>query len=257
MNCRMNHIIQPNGRTLIVAMDHSLLAGPCMGLEKPGEIIEKVAKGGADAIITSYGVAKNFFQELSPIGLILRIDGGLTNLGPTAGPESLFFRVEDALCLDADAVVICVYPGTPQEKKTLENLAEVITRAHAWELPVLAEMAPGGLNKVSSCSVDDVALSARVGAELGADMIKTPFVSKFEVVVNSCYVPVVVLGGSKRATEIEILSEVKAALDVGVSGIAIGRNIFQAKNPEKMTRALASLIHYDASIEEAVDIATH
>ena len=238
-------------------MDHGLLAGPCKGLEKPGEFINKVVRGGADAIITSYGIAKNFFRELSSIGLILRIDGGLTNLGPTAGPESLFFRVEDALRVDADAVVICTYPGTPQEKRTLENLAEVISRAHAWELPVLAEMVPGGLNEVSSCSVDDVALSARVGAELGADMIKIPYVNKFEVVVNSCYVPVVVLGGSKRATEIEILSEVKAALEEGVSGIAIGRNIFQAKDPEKMTSALSSLIHHGASIEEAVDIATH
>ena len=144
---RMNRIFRQDGRTLIVAMDIGLIDGPCAGLERPGETIAKVAAGGADAVLTSYGVAQRFAAELAGLGLILRVDGGATSLGASGtAPGSLFFGLEEALRLGADAVAVSAFPGSPVEVESLERLAHVIAEAHRWGLPVMAEMVPGGFD---------------------------------------------------------------------------------------------------------------
>lgn len=252
---RLNRIFRPDGRALIVAMDHGLLDGPCKGLENPAETIAKVVAGGADAVLTSYGVALRFACELAPVGLILRADGGATSLGQSDGPGALFFGVEEALRLGADALAVTAFPGSPKEEATLENLAVMTGAAHAWGLAVLAEMVPGGFDSAPEYRTQEsIALPARVGAELGADFIKTPYVAGFEAVTSTCYVPVVILGGAKRGSERDMLADIKAAVDVGGAGVAIGRNIFQADDPVAMTAAVASILHRGASVEEAMAI---
>ena len=254
---RMNRIFRPDrgDRALIVAMDHGLLDGPCMGLEDPGRVIAQVAEGGADAVLTSYGVARRFARELAPLGLILRVDGGGTSLGTGGGPGALFYGVEEALRLGADAVGVTAFPGSPEEMETLENLASMIGKAHAWGLPVMAEMVPGGFDSAPEYRTrDSIALSVRVAAELGADFVKTPYTTSFEAVTGTCYVPVVILGGAKRGSERDMLVDIEAAMAAGGAGVAIGRNIFQADDPAAMAAAVAAILHRGATVDEALDI---
>jgi DhnA family fructose-bisphosphate aldolase class Ia len=243
------------GRALIVAMDHGLIDGPCKGLEDPGQTIAKVVEGGADAVLTSYGVARRFARELASIGLILRVDGGGTSLGPSGGPGALFYSVEEALRLGADALGVTAFPGSPLEAETLENLAAVIGEAHAWGMPVMGEMVPGGFDSGPEYRTRaSISLSSRVAAELGADFVKTPYTTGFEYVTETCYVPVVILGGAKRGSERDMLMDIKAAVDAGGAGVAIGRNIFQASDPAAMAAAVAAILHDDASVDEAMSI---
>jgi DhnA family fructose-bisphosphate aldolase class Ia len=236
-------------------MDHGLLDGPCLGLENPGYTISQVVEGGADAVLTSYGVARRFARELAPIGLILRVDGGGTSLGTGGGPGALFYGVEEALRLGADAIAVTAFPGSPQEMETLESLAAMIGKAHAWGLPVMAEMVPGGFDSAPEYRTQDsIALSVRVAAELGADFVKTPYTTHFEGVTCTCYVPVVILGGAKRGNERDMLVDIKAAVEEGGAGVAIGRNIFQADDPATMAAAVAAILHHDASVDEALGI---
>jgi DhnA family fructose-bisphosphate aldolase class Ia len=93
-----------------------------------------------------------------------------------------------------------------------------------------------------------------VGIELGADWVKVPYVAGFGQVTGACFKPVVIMGGSRRSSEVEILAEVKAAMDEGAAGATIGRNIFEADDPEAMTAALSAIIHQDASVEQALTI---
>ena len=132
---RINRIFRQDGRALIVAMDHGLIDGPVKGLENPGKTIAKIISGGADAVLTSYGVALRFSKELSQIGLILRADSGSTSLGKMDGPSSLVFSVEQALRLGADALVVSGYPGGAKEAESLENIAAAVCEAHAWGRP--------------------------------------------------------------------------------------------------------------------------
>lgn len=252
-NRRLNRIFRPSGRALIVALDHGLLDGPCPGLENPAETLVKLVAGGADAVLTSYGIARRFARELASLGLILRVDGGATSLGPAGSPPSLLYRVEDALRLGADAIALNGFPGAVHEQASLENIARAVGLAHPWGLPVLAEMVPGGFDSPPEWrTLDSIALAVRVAAEMGADFVKTPYVAGFERVVDTCYVPVVILGGAKRGDERAMLSDIKAAVDAGAAGVAIGRNIFQADDPAAMTAAVAAILHQGATVDEAV-----
>jgi DhnA family fructose-bisphosphate aldolase class Ia len=251
---RLGHIFRPNGRALIIATEHSAIFGPMRGLERPSETIEKAIAGGVDAVMTSFGIAHHFARTLAPVGLILRSDGAPTRLGPDV-TAPVWFDVEEALRLGADALCVSAFPGHHAEMATLASLSLVARQAHAWGLALQAEMVPGGMGGGPETRTgENVALAARVGAELGADWVKVPYTEGFERVTGTCFKPVVIMGGSQRGSEGEILAEVKAAMEAGAAGATIGRNIFGAEDPESMTAALAAIIHHDASVEEALAI---
>ena len=143
---RLRRIFRPDGRTLIVACDHGMISGPDRGIERLGDTLQRVIAGGVDAVMASYGTATRFEGLLAGVGLVLRIDGAGTVLGPMDGPGAEFYTVEDALRLGADALCVTAFPGSRHEEATLEVLARVIRQAHAWGLPVMAEMVPGGFD---------------------------------------------------------------------------------------------------------------
>lgn len=245
----------PDGKTLIVAMDHGMIDGPAHGLEDMGRALDAVVAGGADAIMCSYGTATRFAAALVRVGLVLRIDGAGTRIGPKAGPGAQFYTVEDALRLGADALCVTAFPGSPHEEATLETLARVIRQAHMWDMPVMAEIVPGGFDSPpEKRTLDAIAVSARVAAELGADWVKIPFVEGFEHVVRTCYVPVVVLGGRKKDDPRTTLAMLRASLDAGGAGATIGRNIWQSTDARATTAAMAALIHRNASVEAALQM---
>ncbi len=255
---RLNNIFAPDGRAVIVALDHGLLDGPIEGFTDPGETIAKVIAGGADAILTSYGIAEKYQEELSRVGLILRADGAATNLGtPSDGSASTpFFGVEDALRLGADALVVTAMPGCEKEEPTLTNLAHMTREAHQWGMPVLGEMVPGGFDgPPETRGTEAVAFAARLGAELGADFIKAPYAENYGEVTAKTFAPVVILGGSK-GDEREMLANIASAIKAGGAGVAIGRNVFQCENPTAMTAAIVAIVHGGVSVDVASSIAT-
>ena len=69
----------------------------------------------------------------------------------------------------------------------------------------------------------------------------------------STFAPVVILGGSK-GSEAATLATIRAALDAGAAGVAMGRNVFQSANPTAMTRAVVAVVHANASVEDALAI---
>jgi len=251
---RLNRIFAPDGRAFIVAFDHGMIDGPAKGMEQPGETLKKIAAGGANAILTSYGTAQRFAAEIGSMGLILRLDGGGTSLG-VMGPGSQFYSVDDAIRVGADAVAVSAFPGSAKEEDSLRMLAQVIGEAHFWGLPVMGEMVPGGFDSPDHMrTADSIAIAARIGAELGSDWVKIPHADGFEKVTTTCYVPAVILGGAKKGSERVMLEKIREALDVGAKGVAIGRNIFQADDPLAMTQAVAALIHENKSVDEAMEI---
>jgi DhnA family fructose-bisphosphate aldolase class Ia len=250
---RLNRIFQPDGRALIVACDHGMISGPDKGLENMADTLTQVLAGGVDAVMASYGTARRFAQNLARVGLVLRIDGAGTVLGSRDGPGAQFYTVEDALRLGADALCVTAFPGSPVEEPTLEVLARVIRQAHAWGIPVMAEMVPGGFDSGPEFrTLESIKVSARVAAELGADWVKIPYVEGFEQVIKSCYVPVVVLGGPHQDNPRSTLQLVKAGMLAGGVGATVGRNIWKALHPARMAAAVGAIIHQDVTVDAAM-----
>lgn len=248
---RMRRIFSPDGRTVIVAMDHAAYFGPLPGLERPGEMLRSVVQAGADAVLTTAGIAAQFGSDLGKAGLIVRADGGSTVRAPSPTGIRQTVSVESALRLGADALACMGMIGFPDESASLRVLTDLVNTCTPWGMPVLAEMLVQG----KEITAEDVTFAARVGAELGADMIKTFYVGPpdaYRTVTANCFVPVVVLGGEKSADDRTVLGAVAGALDAGANGVAIGRNVWQHENPAGITRALVALVHGGATVDSAL-----
>ena len=171
------------------------------------------------------------------------------------GHPRLLYSVEDALRLGADAVVLNGFPGTPSEQDCMKNVAEAVRQARVWGVPVMAEMLPGGFDKLVPHTPENVRLAARVGCEYGANIIKTTFAGdreQFRQVIDAAYQPVVVLGGPAANDLTSLFACIEDALSVGAAGVAIGRNVWNHEDPEAVVRALVELVHGNAKAEEAV-----
>jgi DhnA family fructose-bisphosphate aldolase class Ia len=254
---RWDRIFREDGRTFIVAMDHASVFGTMPGLEKPGEVIRKVRAGGADAILTTYGICMNYMDAIGNMGIILRCDGGTSMLAKQRGPMRLIYDVVDALRLGADAVGIMGMPGSHFESDTMPYLSELAAQCNEWHVPLLAEMLPAGFeNPGEWWTPANMANVCRIGAELGVDFIKTNYtgdVASFRTVVEATYVPIVVLGGSKSKEPADLLTGISDALQAGAKGVAVGRNIYQHETPDKVTAAIAAVIHDGATVDAALE----
>jgi fructose-bisphosphate aldolase/2-amino-3,7-dideoxy-D-threo-hept-6-ulosonate synthase len=115
-------------------------------------------------------------------------------------------------------------------------------------------MYPRGPKIVSEHAVEFVAHAARIGAELGADIIKTNYtgsIESFKQVTESCPAPVVIAGGPKCKSSQEVLQTTFDALKAGAAGLSIGRNVFQCDSPTAIAKALAAIVHENATVEQA------
>ncbi len=249
---RLRRIFAADQRTVIVALDHAGFMGPLPGLDKPGKLLTMLSECGADAVLTTIGIARAFSKNFGRLGLILRVDGGSTVRSPRNGTIEQLFSVKDAVRLGADAVVCMGMIGFPEEPSSLKNLASLSAEAAEWNMPVMAEMLVK--TEDQQPGVEDVHFAIRIGLELGADIIKTHYVGpieKYQAALQECYRPIVVLGGL-RGEEDELLVSVYEALQAGAAGVAIGRNIWQHPNPGSICRALAALVHGGANVAQAI-----
>ena len=86
-------------------------------------------------------------------------------------------------------------------------------------------------------------------------MVKTYWCEKdFDKVVNGCPVPVVMAGGPKCETELEVLEFVYDGMQKGAVGINLGRNVWQNPNPAAVAKALNVIIHKKANVKEAYEL---
>ncbi len=249
---RLGNIFRDDKKTVIVAMDHGLGLDVLPGMKDTAGIITSIVKGGADAVLAGYGMARAFSAELMGTGLVLRVDGGNSSLSSFQTGNRIL-DPEDALREGADCLACMGFPGAVNEIDTLGNVSELSAEAHGWGLPVLAEMLPGGFSAEPPKTVENVRLAARIGAELGADIIKIPFVGtveEFRTVVEGCFKPVIVLGGAKVSNLQDLFELVEKAMEAGARGVAIGRNIWKHQDPGAVTSAIAEIVHNNGKASE-------
>jgi len=253
---RLERIIdRKSRRTVIVPMDHGLSMGPIAGLEDMAAIINKVAEGGADAVVLHKGIVRAGHRGYGKdVGLIIHLSGS-TALGPDPNSKVPVASVEEAVSLGADAVSVHVNVGAANEQDQLRTLGEVAETCATWGIPLLAMMYPRGPKVKNQHDPELVAHAARVGAELGVDIVKTVYTgdpNTFKKVVRGCPVPIVIAGGPKMETAEDVLKIAYEAMRVGAIGTSIGRNIFQHKNPTAMIKALTRIVHENASVKQAM-----
>lgn len=243
------------GRTVIAPMDHGVSSGPLKGIIDIDSTIEKISQGGADAVLMHKGIVQQGHRGYGKdIGLIIHLSAS-TSLAPDPNNKVTVTSVEKAIQLGADAVSVHVNLGSDTESEMLQELGYIAETCSQWGIPLLAMMYPRGQKVENEHDVELVKHAARVGSELGVDIVKTNYTGDpdtFKEVVDGALVPVVIAGGPKTETNEELLQMVKDSLEVGGAGVAFGRNLFQAEEPGKITRAISEVVHNDLEVEEAL-----
>ena len=251
---RLRRIFRNDGRTVIIPMDHGVSIGPIHGLEDMARIVDDVSQGEADAVLVHAGIAKTVHTKR--LGLILHLSGA-TRLSSDPNWKTQVSTIKEALRLGADAVSVHINVGSLREQDMLDRFSHIVEECDDLGVPTLAMMYPRGPGVKNEHLFDVVSHAARLGYELGADIVKTNYtgdIDSFRNVIETVKVPVVIAGGPRASNDKEALQMISDSIKAGAAGVSIGRNVFQHDDPTRMTMALVDIVHNGATASQALTI---
>jgi len=251
MKNRLSRLIRPDGHCQFLPIDHGYFQGPTRCLERPQDTVRDLLPY-ADGLFVTRGVLRASIDPDMETPVILRVSGATSVVGKDLANEVLTTSVEEMVRLNVAAVGLSIFVGSDYERETLQNLAMLVDDCEEYGIPVMAVTAVG--KELEKRTARFLALSCRIAAELGARIVKTYYCEDFEKITNGCPVPVVIAGGPKCETELEVFEFVYDGLQKGAIGVNLGRNIWQNPHPEAMMMALNSVIHGGATPKQAFEI---
>jgi class I fructose-bisphosphate aldolase len=255
----MNRLFK-DGRAMFLAYDQGLEHGPKDFNDKnydPCYIIDIALRNKFTGLIFHKGLAEKYHEHFAgKIPLIVKVNGK-DNIAKELPPYSpIVCSVDYAVKLGADAVGYTLYVGSPDESKAMEDFRQVQEKARDYGLPVIGWMYPRGKFVPNDTDPTIVAYSARVGLELGADILKVKYTGSpdtFKKVVEMAGRAKVVCAGGLKTDLQTFMKQTREILDVGACGVAVGRNVWQSSEPDKVAKAIEALIFKNASVSQALE----
>ena len=251
MKNRLSRLIKPDGHCQFLPIDHGYFQGPTRCLERPQDTVRELLPY-ADGLFVTRGVLRASIDPRIKTPVILRVSGGTSVVGKDLANEVITTSVEEMIRLNVAAVGISIFVGSDYEKETLQNLALLVDECEDYGIPVMAVTAVG--KELEKRTSRFLALSCRIAAELGARIVKTYYCEDFDKVTNGCPVPVVIAGGPKCETELEVFEFVYDGMQKGAIGVNLGRNVWQNPHPAAVMRALNGVIHDNLKPKEAFEL---
>ena len=246
---RLSKIFKPeSGKTVMLAVDHGYFQGPTTGLEDLRKPLAPLASL-ADCLFITRGMLRNCVENNIQSSICLRVSGGPSILGELSN-EDIVVSLEEAIRLNVSGIGMSIFVGAENEDRSISNLGRLINEAEKYGMPVLAITAVG---REMARDSRYLGLACRIAAEIGSRIVKTYYCEDFYKVAESCPVPIVMAGG-KKIPEKDALEMTENAIKEGASGVDMGRNIFQSKNPPAMMKAIKAIVHKGADSKEAYDL---
>jgi DhnA family fructose-bisphosphate aldolase class Ia len=244
-----------NDRTIILPIDHGV-AIPVPGLENPLDLIERL-NPFVNGYVMNMGLALRAVEAAADHGICLRTDVYNTRLVGEGAGSIPIYGCDTAEAVGAHAVMNMLFPGSDQECAITQSCADLIVESIDTDIPVILETLPVGLGQSAHYTVEKIRFAVRLAAEMGADVVKTAYpvnatVEQFRSIVQESYVPVIVLGGAAMGDDASLFKMVADAMQAGAAGIAIGRNVWQHKNPLAVARSLHAIVHEEADAMQAL-----
>ncbi|MEH7464544.1 3-hydroxy-5-phosphonooxypentane-2,4-dione thiolase [Bacillus thuringiensis] len=245
------HTILPGGKAVMLAIDHGYFLGPIHGLEQPHETVKNLLPY-TDSLFLTRGVLNSCIPEDCRTPMVLRVSGGATVVGKDLANETVVTPIKEALRHNVAGVGVSVFVGSEYETQTVTNLANVVSEAHDYGLPVLGITAVA--KELQKREARFLALASRVCVEMGADIIKTYYCEDFEKITSTCPAPVVIAGGPKLDTIEAVLTITYNALQEGAVGVDMGRNIWQSEHPIAMIQSIHGIVKNGLNVNEALEL---
>lgn len=262
---RMSRLIQKETNTCIIfAIDHGLTSPVLLkGIIDTESRVREAISGGANVLMLSRGFARQVADGLrGDTSLALMLSASAAGR-PKADGGSIITPIgslDEALRIGADAVVVFVALGGENEPEIISYVSKVGESCELLGVPFIAEAeypntyAAKDTLGFEKYGVEYLKRNVRLCAELGADIIKTNWsgdIESFAEIIEAANRPVVVAGGPMTSDE-ELLTRMEKAKKAGAIGCSVGRNIFEHKNPEAMTRAIVQIFKGEKSSQEAL-----
>jgi fructose-bisphosphate aldolase, class I len=230
---RLGRLFGPDGRALVLPVDHGLMLGRVAGLEDPVRLVRELLALDCDGLLLSPGMVRRTVEEFArrdAPARLMTLDTFFRAPDESGSGAGLVAAVEDAARLGVDAVKVLMAwnVSSPERQATLSRIADVVRRAAAYDLPVMVE--PLVIDEPRTpASVATEGDAARIAMELGADIIKIgyPGPELMEAWTAELGVPLVILGGPRSGDPEGVLRLAAEAMDHGARGIVIGRNVWQ------------------------------
>jgi fructose-bisphosphate aldolase/2-amino-3,7-dideoxy-D-threo-hept-6-ulosonate synthase len=226
----------------MVPLDHAPWLGPVAGIDRPRQIVASAVAGGATSLLLTPGFLRQV-SDLIPtdVGVVLRVSVS-AGLSAEARQEIPAVTATTAMRLDADAVAVSIFYGRGGEPYLTQWLGELIEQCGGLGVPVIGEMMPPPEHFYAP---EQIAHAARIGMELGADIVKTNYcgdVASFQQVVASTRVPIIVAGGPSQDGVDNTIEVAREAVSAGAAGVAFGRRVWQTGDPEAVVRGLREVV---------------
>ncbi len=252
------------GTLLLLPIDQGIEHGPRdffpnPDSKNPDYQFRLAAEAGYSAIACQIGLATKYFPDYAgQVPLILKVNGK-TDVPPSDRALSTCNATpEDAARLGADAVGYTLYVGSPRQDEDLVQLRDVRRECDRYGLPLIVWAYPRGEDierKGGQNSFYAIDYAARMAMEMGADVVKLNFpkfsdkdkdspapYNEMDVepeeavrqIVESAGRSLVVLSGGSKADDEQVLSQTRAIMEAGGSGVIYGRNVWQREWSEAL-----------------------
>ena len=242
--------IMSKGKAVYLAYDQGLEHGPESDFNDknvdPLFILDIAKKGKYNAIIFHKGIAEKYNKEIrkSKVPLILKLNGK-TRLVKGEPISAQIATVQEAIKLGAAAVGYTIYIGSEHEAEMIEQFEKIQREAHKKGLPVIVWIYPRGKAVKNDVSREMMSYAARVGLEIGADIVKLKYGNNpndLKWTVKSAGRTKVVVAGGIKKNEAAFLKQVKDIMKAGAAGLAVGRNVWQHSKPLEITKKIKNII---------------
>jgi len=243
--------IMKDGKALLLAFDHAVEHGPSAyeGIDLSPERIARIAvEGRVDGIIVHIGVAKKIKRMVGKLPIIVKLTARTSLTTDENQIQQIVTSVKEARDIGAKAIACTIYFGSDREAEMFKIFEEIKQDANKYKMPIFGFAYPRGKKLKSKYDPDAIRYAARVGAEIGFDVVKTYYTGdkeSFSKVVKDCFVPVLVAGGPKISEEKDVLKIVEDIMSAGAAGVAIGRNIWMRKDEDaiNLLKEIRRIVH--------------
>ncbi len=250
---RLKKLFRGKKNIVLSALDHVMEYGDQPGLEDSRAAIKSCLT--VDGLLLPGFMLKRNWDLLGgkngPVPVV-RINWSSSFYYPLdyrEGHTTIATTVEDAVRAGAGAVICSLFleedNAQEMETRNIELFSEVVRQKEKLGMPLIGECyVVEHKDRTADQLHAKVKRISRVMAELGADLIKTFFTGgRFHEVVNNTPVPILTIGAEKLDTDLDVLIKAADSIKQGARGIVFGRNIFMAKDPVKLVKALNEVIN--------------
>jgi class I fructose-bisphosphate aldolase len=245
-----------NGTALFLPIDQGLEHGPRdffpnPDSEDPEFQFRLAVEGQYSGIAVQIGLAQKYSRSYAgQVPLIVKLNGKTEIPSDAESFSACLASVEDAVALGADAVGYTLYVGSPAQDRDFAQWETVRRDADRFGMPTIIWAYPRGEavekkgGKESSWAIE---YAARVGAEVGADVVKINFptespspdspkpynTEKFTPeesiarAVHAAGKTLVLVSGGEKEPDTELLEKARRSFAAGATGLIFGRNTWQ------------------------------